>query len=213
MKSFVLAILVIVLLASNSDYGLAAAAPPPPETIPVCDSPACFIVVTPIAPPSGTDKDTIPVKYKTVWVSIPRNLESIGIGDTVASFGYGKNKIVMGILRNEDFTQPKSDLTVAERTEIIFTRTPKDREPVDKENKIAWRLTLLGKAAILEGARQVVRFNKNGFTFYVLSGAKGPYPIDAYVVDEDAKDRVIILQGNMDMDNFLTVLGSIRKEK
>lgn len=213
MKKFVCIILVIVLLASISGYGLAAADFPPPETIPTCDSPACFIVATPITSPSAMDKDIIPVRYKTVWLNISKNPESIGIGDTVATFRYGKNRIVLGILRNEDLLQPESDLSVAERTEIIFTKTPKDKEPIDKKNRTAWRLALLAKTEILKGAHQVARFNKNGFTFYVVSGVKGPYPIDAYVVDDEAKNRIVIVQGNVQMEQFLSILGSIRKEK
>lgn len=70
---------------------------------------------------------------------------------------------------------------------------------------------MLAKAELLEAARQVGFFSRDGLTVYFLSGPKGPYTHVAYVVDKERKNRVVTLQTDIEVETFLGVLASMTR--
>lgn len=186
-----------------------------PETLPPCKGEGCFAVAKPAPWPALAVKGGLKVKYKYLSLTLPKNVDYIGIGDSVAVIDYGKGqRIVLGSITKDDFNQPESDISVTESFEITFTKTPKDKEPDDKKNKYAWRIIMLAKQQLLEDANKIYVYKKDDLIVYFLSGPKGPYRNVAYIINSQFKDRIVTLEGNIDTEKFVEIVASINlKEK
>lgn len=186
-----------------------------PETLPPCKGEGCFAVAKPAPWPAPSVRGGVKVKYKYLSLTLPKNIESIGIGDTVAAFNYGKDqRILIGSLANDDFERPESDISLTEDFEIMYTKTPKDKEPEDKNNKFAWRIIMLTKQEIFENKPQIWVYRKDDLSVYFVSDSKGPYSNTAHIINSKVKDSLVTIQSNIDSKSFVDILASIKpKEK
>lgn len=215
MSFFKTAVLCMIVIAFQIDNGFATSVPNDPKTLPSCDDPSCYAVARPVPYPVSIEKDGVRVKYKYLSLNLPKDVDSLGITDSITVIGYDKNqRILIGSLSDDDFNLPESDISVADGLDIIFTKTPKDKAPEDNKNNFAWRLRILSKQELLGKADKIAVYKKEGLTVYFLSDPNGPYRNTAYIINPKIKNHVVIIQSNLDVEKFINIIASIKlKEK
>jgi len=100
------------------------------DSLPKCKGKICFVKARPEPWPQEPVKTGIKIKYRFVPLVVPEQIDYIGIGDSVAVIDYGRSKrIVLGSMTNNDLNLPDSDFSVVESIDVMFNKTPDDKEP------------------------------------------------------------------------------------
>jgi hypothetical protein len=201
---------VFICFTFHIGTGLAATEQKALEALPLCKSERCFVTAKPMPWPAFTAQEVIKVKYKQLSLSLPKNIDYVGIADTVTVFSYGKKNILIGSITKDDFNLPESDISFLEGFEITFTKTPEDKEPDSIRNKLVWRIMLLSKEDMFNKADRICVYKNNDFTVYFISGLSGPYKNTAYIVRQKFDNSIVVLQSDIDIDKFLEIVASIK---
>jgi hypothetical protein len=188
----------------------AASELPDPDSLPKCKGKTCFVKARPEPWPQEPVKDGIKVKYRFVRLLVPEQIDYVGIGEAVAVIDYGRSKrIVLGSMTNNDLNLPESDISVVESIDVMFNKTPDDKEPDSIKNKLAWRTIMLAKEQILRKVTKVSTFEKDKIKVFCLSRQGEPYKNVAYIINAKYGDYAVTFESNIDTDEFLKIIASM----
>ncbi len=180
------------------------------ESLPKCKGKTCYVKAIPEPWPQVPVKEGIKVKYRFVPLVVPKQIDYVGIGESVAVIDYKRNRrIVLGSMTNNDLNLSESDISVIESIEIMFNKTPDDKEPDGMKNKLAWRTIMLAKQQIFQKVAKVSIFEKDKIKVYFIYRQGEPYKNVAYIINEKYGDYVVTLESNIDTDEFLKIIASM----
>jgi hypothetical protein len=195
-----------VIAAGIADYN---------HNVSTCKGKGCFVVASRLPWEEMPQIYGLKVKSGPFVVTIPPNVISVGIGNTVTVFRYDKTPhIVIGTETKDTFQLTTKDISLSQALKIIFTSTPKDHKVSDKYNKELWNSLMLAKKGLLEQAGKAFIYKKGRLTAYYIPDAGEPYKNIAWVIDKNNQNSALRIESNMEVDKFKDILFSTRvKEK
>lgn len=206
-KTIILFLIAVSFAAANC---FAASELPDPDSLPKCTGKSCFIKARPEPWPQEPVKDGIKVKYRFVPLVVPAQIDYVGIGESVAVIDYGRSKrIVLGSMTNNDLNLPESDISVVDSIDVMFNKTPDDKEPDSMKNKLAWRTIMLAKAQIFQKITRLSIFDKDDIKVYFFCRQGKPYKNVAYIINNKYEHYVVTIESNVDTDEFLNIIASM----
>lgn len=192
--------------------------------IPKCEEAWCFTVAQPPSawPAAYTGKTVEVQELPRILIGIPAGIKKIVRSDSVTLITYdGKKVLSFSEHRKEDHADfmkavEGTNYKLNDLMHVVFTKTPKDKEPEAAADQTFWRLAMRFKSTYLgEPETKVFTGKKGAVTVYYK---KEPKPIlgnlenTAIVLNEKSPDSFLqISSTNMSFDEFKKIIGTIRE--
>lgn len=212
MLSVVLALFVFLTTLSG------CASNPKLTKFPDCTGENCFKVAQDTTLPF-TANVTFPVslqvkKYffsiqsspKKILALEPNSIYVVGEDNSIINISVQNN-----ISANSDITIPSGgNFKVADATEIIFTKTPKDEKPKNKTDQWLWDRALFSKCSMLENVNEIFLSKSENFKLYYFENSKDKIA-EAYIFNSKNRDEFIYIYGErIGFKNFINTVNSIK---
>lgn len=225
----------IGLLIRRSGWGLvlllASACLPEPAKgeelqISKCEEEWCFTVAQPPTawPAAFTGKTVEVQELPRILIDIPAGIKQIIRSDSVTLITYdGKRVLSFSGHRKEDYADflkavEGTEYKLSDLMHVVFTKTPKDKEPESAVDQTFWRLAMRFKSTYIgEHETRVFTGKKGGLTIYYKKESKpilGNLENTAIVLNEKSPNGFLqISSTNIPFDEFTKIIGTIRERK
>lgn len=192
--------------------------------IPKCEEAWCFSVAQPPStwPAAYTGKTVEVQELPRILIDIPAGIKKIVRSDSVTLISYdGKKVLSFSEHRKEDHPDfmkavEGTNYTLNDLMHVIFTKTPKDKEPEAAPDQAFWRLAMRFKSTYMgEPETRVFTGKKGSVTVYYKKESKpilGNQENTAIVLNEKSPNGFLqISSTNMSFDEFTKIIGTIRE--
>ena len=184
---------------------------------PDCAGENCFKVAQDTALPSTADV-TFPATLqvnnyifslqsspKKILALEPNSVYVVAEDDSIINITV-QNKISA----NEEITiPPGGKLKVADATEIIFTKTPKDKKTTNESDLWLWDRALFSKCSMLKNVNEIHQAKSGRFKLYYFENIKDKIS-EAYIFDSKNRDEFIYIYGErIKFNKFINTITSV----
>lgn len=135
----------------------------------------------------------------------PNSIYVVGADNSLLNISVQNN-----ISANSDISiPPGGNFKVADATEIIFTKTPKDEKPKNKTDQWLWNRALFSKCTMFECVNEVFLSKSGNFKLYYFENSKDKIS-EAYIFNNKNRDEFIYIYGErINFDEFTSIVTSI----
>lgn len=192
--------------------------------IPKCEEAWCFAVAQPPSawPAAYTGKTVDVQEIPRILIDIPAGIKKIVRSDSVTLIMYdGKKVLSLSEHRKEDYADfmkavAGTNYNLNDFMHVVFTKTPKDKEPEAAADQTFWRLAMRFKSTYMgEPETRVFTGKKGAVTVYYKKESKpilGNQENTAIVLNEKSPAAFLqISSTNMSFDEFSKIIGTIRE--
>ena len=210
---FITAFLAFILLIAN----IAKAETIPSEALQPCENKDCYVVAEKIPLKETSEIQGVKYRSNNFVVTLPPNVIGIDQLETITVY-YRKNSphIIISTETDKDFRLndfTSKLLSVLDFLDIIFTKTPKDREIFGAYDKVSWNNFMWFKKLTMENNNAFVCEKGKLKTYYISGLEREPYKNIAWVVNSEYPDVAFRLESNIGKADFINILSSITSFK
>ncbi len=181
--------------------------------IPPCESQGCYVVAKKITLPEAIDANNLKIRIGSLVVTIPPDVTRIDLFKSVTIFNYDTTpNIMISTETDETFPLTKSAskfISLSEAMEIIFTKTPKDRDLTGKYDNDLLSKLMLVKQGLMDKSNKAYVYDKGRIKIYYAPKGGDPHKNFAWAIDSKYPNVAIRLESDLHQNDFIKMLYSI----